>query len=632
MGSYRFLWAPSVTPGNGTGHLRRALEWCVQLLHSFPHASVGIFIKPSEWQDVFYEMAANSGLDSSCFLHDGYSITSSKWDFLLIDRRATGKSEFLWWSRTGIPMIGVDEGGPQRRYFSYLLDTFPLPPRFGQANLVEPGLLSLPERKKTAPTASRTRFHSVLVSFGGEDPAHLTELCTRWLLEQGGFAGSEITVVLGPLFGPRSLPQEVKVLKAPAKLSEQLWEFDLLCTSFGLTAYEAAYAGCGVILLNPSSYHRRLSRLAGFPSVGVRRIHSRRFLRFIASPAEVLQATKKAAPQEKRSPGEFLGRLRPPEVRDCPVCGRLGAKPVLRSVDRSFFRCAHCGLLYQLDFQRPEQPRYKENYFFDEYRSQYGRSYLEDFDAIKKMGTGRIAEIHRLRRKHSTGAASGDDGEAPRLLDVGCAYGPFLSAAYEAGYQTEGIDPAASAVDYVRNELELTAWNGRFEDFKLDLKGHQNRYDVISMWFVLEHFSRVDRILCKANSCLRMGGLLAFSTPNSTGISATRSLKGFLEQSPRDHHTVWSPAIARRVFPRFGFKIRKVRVTGHHPERFPCMEAAVFQYKNTGKTVPNAIRKMMFSLFEWVSRAARLGDTFELYAEKVSEISYNIGESDERTD
>ncbi|MCF7915902.1 MAG: class I SAM-dependent methyltransferase [Spirochaetaceae bacterium] len=632
MGSYRFLWAPSVTPGNGTGHLRRTLEWSAQLLNTCPHASVGIFIKPSEWQNAFYDMAAGIGLDSSCFLHDNRSITSSQWDFVLIDRRATDKSDFRWWSRTGITMIGVDEGGQYRRYFSYLLDTFPLPPRFGQANLIEPGLLSLPAQKKGADTASMTHFQSVLVSFGGEDPAHLTELCTRWLIERGCFAATDITVVLGPLFGPRRLPPEVKVLKAPARLSELLRKYDLVCTSFGLTAYEAAFAGCGVILLNPSSYHRSLSRLAGFSSVGVRRIHSRRFLRLLASPAEVLKSAREAAPQEKCSPGEFLGQLRPPEVRDCPVCGRLSARPVLRSVDRSFFRCSHCGLLYQLDFLRPEQPRYNENYFFDEYRSQYGRSYLEDFEAIKAMGNRRISEIHRLRRKQRVAAASGDNGEAPRLMDVGCAYGPFLSAAYEAGYQPEGIDPAASAVEYVRSELELPAWNVTFEDFELGLKGCQNRYDVISMWFVLEHFPRVDRILCKANLCLKIGGLLAFSTPNSSGISGTRSLKDFLEQSPRDHHTVWSPSIARRVLPRFGFRIRKVRVTGHHPERFPLVGAAAAQHKNERKTVPNAIRQLLLSLFGWVSRWARLGDTFELYAEKVSDISYSIGESDARTD
>jgi spore coat polysaccharide biosynthesis predicted glycosyltransferase SpsG len=179
MGSYRFLWAPSVTAGNGTGHLRRALEWCAQLLHTFPYAAVAIFIKPSEWQNAFYDMAGDSGLDSSCFLHDYQSITSTRWDFVLIDRRATGKTEFRWWSRTGIPMIGVDEGGQHRQYFSYLLDTFPLPPRFEPANLTESGLLSLPAQHKVNSAASISRFRSVLVSFGGEDPAHLTELCTR---------------------------------------------------------------------------------------------------------------------------------------------------------------------------------------------------------------------------------------------------------------------------------------------------------------------------------------------------------------------------------------------------------------------------------------------------------------------
>ncbi len=616
MHSNRFLFAPSATPGNGTGHLRRAVRWAAQL----PPDSFKIYITSSHWRPEFEQIAAACGVPPSAFLFDVQEIRPAHWDFVILDRRASTKEAFRWWSRTGITLIGLDEGGPQRRLFPYLWDTFPLPPRFGPANLYDPGYLSLPENRRSAPeypTGQNLQngqpFRSVLLSFGGEDPAGLTELCTRWLIESGAFPPEALTVVLGPLFGPRELPEEVQSLQAPTDLSEQLHRYDLVCTSFGLTAYEAAYAGCGVILLNPSRYHLQLSRLAGFPSVGIRRINSHRFTHLLNHPDEVLEAAGRAVPAEKRSPADLLARLRPPEVRDCPACGRLTARPVLRSGERSFFRCLECGLLYQIDFFAPQQ-RYTKGYFFEEYRSQYGRSYLEDFESIKAMGRRRIEVIRQLlTHLHSEPTTRFESPGGSRLLDVGCAYGPFLSAAAEAGFRPEGLEPVSSAVEYIRSQLEFPAWNLSFEEFSPEFTESGELYDVVSMWFVIEHFSRVDKVLSKAGSLLTMGGLLAFSTPNCSGISGRTSLKEFLRRSPRDHHTIWSPAIARRVLPQFGFRIKKIVITGHHPERFPFIGPRLDQRRKRRTTFLN--RTVWWILLK-ASVLLGLGDTFEVYAEK----------------
>lgn len=607
MHSNRFLFAPSAAPGNGTGHLRRAFRWASQL----PPDSFKIYVKAAHWRPEYEQIAAACGIPANGFLFDEQEMNATRWDFVLLDRRATTKADYRWWSRTGVHLIGLDEGGPQRRFFSYLLDTFPLPARFGPANLYDPAYLTLPDSRREVQGPG---FWSVLVSFGGEDPAGLTELCTRWLIESAGYQPAALTVVLGPLFGTRNLPAGVRILQAPSDLSEQLHHYDLVCTSFGLTAYEAAYAGCGVILLNPSRYHRQLSRLAGFPRVGIRRIKSRRFSQLLKHPDEVRAAARRAAPVEKRTPADLLGRLKPPEVRDCPACGRLTAKPVLRCRERSFFRCRECGLLYQIDFFAPQQ-RYTRGYFFEEYRSQYGRSYLEDFGSIQQTGRRRIEVIRRLLAGRAAGsAAASKTAESFRLLDVGCAYGPFLSAAAEAGFRPEGLEPVGAAAEYVRTQLNFKVWNLAFEEFGPKLMGSDELYDVVTMWFVLEHFAGLDKVLSKAGSLLKIGGLLAFSTPNSSGISARKSLKEFLRRSPRDHHTVWSPGIARKVLLQFGFRVKKIVITGHHPERFPLIGPKLARAR---KAEPSFLKNWLWSALLAVSAAFGLGDTFEVYAQKI---------------
>jgi hypothetical protein len=95
--------------------------------------------------------------------------------------------------------------------------------------------------------------------------------------------------------------------------------------------------------------------------------------------------------------------------------------------------------------------------------------------------------------------------------------------------------------------------------------------------------------------------VFAFSTPNAAGISGRRNLGEFLERSPGDHVTVWTPRIARRVLARYGFEVKRIRVTGHHPERFPA----------AGGISPDGV---LARVLRAASRILGLGDTFEVYA------------------
>ena len=76
-----------------------------------------------------------------------------------------------------------------------------------------------------------------------------------------------------------------------------------------------------------------------------------------------------------------------------------------------------------------------------------------------------------------------------------------------------------------------------------------------------------------------------------------------MENSPQDHYTVWSPRCTAGILERYGFRLRKVVVTGHHGERFPW----------PGQLSPDSA---IASGFSRLSRLLNLGDTFEAYAVK----------------
>jgi 2-polyprenyl-3-methyl-5-hydroxy-6-metoxy-1,4-benzoquinol methylase len=274
---------------------------------------------------------------------------------------------------------------------------------------------------------------------------------------------------------------------------------------------------------------------------------------------------------------------------------------------------------------------YTEQYFFESYKEQYGKTYMEDFDHLKAAAQRRIEHIRQLLAEdaaknvteHRPPSASQAE-EPPRqpvnrarlspyallqpprkILDIGCAYGPFLQAAREAGFfMTIGLDPAESAVQYLKRQLSIFALQGFFpEDCRIGPGNvsfwEEEYFDTVTMWYVIEHITDVPKALETVAALLKKGGVFAFSTPSRSGISGQKDLRAFLEKSPADHRTIWDPRRVRQLLGRAGFQVKKIVITGHHPERFPRWTRFL------GK---NALLM--------VSRLFGLGDTFEVYAVK----------------
>jgi 2-polyprenyl-3-methyl-5-hydroxy-6-metoxy-1,4-benzoquinol methylase len=514
-----------------------------------------------------------------------------RWDVVVLDRRVTSREEYLRFGRHGT-VVGIDEGGEAREFIPYLIDTLPLPPGRSKANIFSTGFQARPKDRREANTPATGK---VLISFGGEDPEGLTGTMARALIHDGHFTPDRLTVVVGPLFRPTLFPAGVNLLDSPKRLRELLSEYDVVFTSFGLTAYEAVNSGVSVVLLNPTNYHRTLSRTAGFPEVGVGSVNRVKLRRLLSARMELLSTCAAIATGARKSITAHIDELSFESGNACPVCGERGNRAVGRFVDRSFFRCGRCSVVYELDFSKKRR-RYNTAYFSEDYREQYGKTYLEDFDTIRRASRRRVGRIRKL----------GGPLGGKRVLDVGCAFGPFLVEARQASAEVYGVDVAEEPVVYVRETLRLPCERASFETLDLRAAFGIRAVDVITMWYVIEHFPAVGRILSKINALLTMGGEFAFSTPNLSGISGRTDFDRFLANSPSDHFTLWNPRIARSVLGRYGFRVLGFHVTGHHPERFRLFSAS---------------RGWKYELLRRYSEAARLGDTFECYAVKETEIT-----------
>lgn len=609
------VFVPSVRSGGGSGHLRRTIELTQKLAQDLP----SLIYLPDNTElskslvDEIPQLTCRE-FPPSCAL-------------VIIDNFQSSEG-LIRYLRKKAPVVALDEGGSGRHLADYLLDI--IPPLSHDTenedtapNLFEPAFIALPKKRKSRLPAYDKRFypnakkHRILVVCGGED----SERAAIPVAGHIASLGFDVTAI-----DPHVRFEDIASHEGEFSLSagipdlrEQLESWDIVVTHYGFTAFEASVAGCAVVLVSPTPIHEELGTAGGFTC----------FATPIPSPSDFAQCFSLGIMRPKiftpnlrqQNLASHIQVLANGKRTDCPLCGFSEAETVLmRAKDRTVSRCGACGMQY-LQFIAAEKKEYTESYFFDDYKTQYGKTYLEDFESIKNQGIRRMTHIDTC---YNNRFAKESSPPQKRLLDIGCAYGPFLAAAEESGWSPIGTDIADTAVKHVCNELGLPAFSTPFpalpEAVSVTVKNQETplmlslapkSFAAVSMWFVIEHFPDLESVLKKTAELLPVGGVFAFSTPNTAGVTGRFFPRKFFTESPVDHFSLWDARTAGVHLARFGFKIERLVSIGHHPERFPFA-----RHVKKGS--------LIYKLLHGISRLFRLGDSMEIYAVKVTEPQDNI--------
>jgi len=605
------LIVPEYRPHHGGGHLCRCIELTCDL-RARGRAARLFLPADAETGNLFQSMNFNP----EWRITDEQIANKERIEFIILDRFQTSREELSRWKKIA-PVIGIDEGGKSRGSFDFLIDIL-VPEKMGipPANIASVSLLKFPRGPLPKKHISGDVL-KVLITFGQEDAAGLGQKTARALSIMDGM---DITLIRGALSKEETeYPPNVRVIEAVPRLAEQLGEYDLVITHYGITAFEALYARTMVLLASPTAYHAKLAKAAGFITFNPKSHHTEARRHggnkknltitapgFCASARDYYLDNLKihceelviryGLDKESTSLADLFSGFSPRVYRHCPVCGAdAPVSSVYRFSDRTYRRCGKCGVIF-MDRSCPPPIEYEREYFFESYRRQYGKTYLEDFPKIKAEGMRRLKIINKLLPAKKSGIARS-------IFDIGCAYGPFLAAAREEGFSPAGIDPAQDAVRYVQQELSIPAVQGFFPHSPFPTP--HSSYDAVTLWFVIEHFTDLKAALSQIKNILKPGGILAFSTPSFSGVSGRSSLRRFLSASPADHFTIWSPAMCKKALALYGFKVKKTVSIGCHPERFPLL----------GKFA-NSKKSLLYKPLLAISKLFKLGDTFEVYAKE----------------
>jgi 2-polyprenyl-3-methyl-5-hydroxy-6-metoxy-1,4-benzoquinol methylase len=135
-----------------------------------------------------------------------------------------------------------------------------------------------------------------------------------------------------------------------------------------------------------------------------------------------------------------------------------------------------------------------------------------------------------------------------RLLDVGCGSGVLLERMRGLGWEVEGVDVDASAVENARRK-GLNVQLG-------DLEGSQfpdGSFDVVTMSHVIEHVEDPPRLVRECYRILKPSGRLIVLTPNAESWGHRLFGRRWVALDPPRHLFIFSVSSLRNLTKRAGF-------------------------------------------------------------------------------
>ncbi len=220
----------------------------------------------------------------------------------------------------------------------------------------------------------------------------------------------------------------------------------------------------------------------------------------------------------------------------CPVCGNRGEERFrirLRKPDFAVVECMECTFHFI--------PRaFRKSVDYTRYKSAEVAAEVARSDVWLKIQRNLLR--YRLIRKYR---GSG------KIYDIGCGFGHFLLTGKQLGYDVSGVEMSRANASFVRGTLGIPIDEGDF----LAKKGGI-RYDILTLWDVLEHVDRPDLIVGKASAMIRPGGYLFIQVPALDSLLASL-LKGGWWAVGLDHVNYFSRRTITLLLDRCDLKVQK---------------------------------------------------------------------------
>ena len=162
--------------------------------------------------------------------------------------------------------------------------------------------------------------------------------------------------------------------------------------------------------------------------------------------------------------------------------------------------CNSCSMVSQNPIPTEHQV---EQYYATEYRQDYKQVFEPKLKHIYRAGN---LALNRLGFLTKNNVASG------KLLDVGAGGGEFTYVSSQLGFDSTGIEPNIGYSNYAKDQYQANVKTGQLADV-------DGKFDVITMFHVMEHIPDPIKTFKKLYDLLNEDGFLFIEVPNIESFS-----------------------------------------------------------------------------------------------------------------
>ena len=224
--------------------------------------------------------------------------------------------------------------------------------------------------------------------------------------------------------------------------------------------------------------------------------------------------------------------------RKCPNCDSTENAPIMNKDHLVIVKCTKCEMVFV-------NPIFDEEHYLKTYQAadyqQIVKELGEDSHDYRRerFGKERVEIVERYVKKKPIS-----------YLDVGCSTGFVVEAGKDAGWDAVGIELNPSAVRFGKKRgLEIIEGDLSHKDLK------SRKFDVISLFDVLEHIVDPKKIIQDCMNMLNDDGIIFLYLPNwDSAIVGLLGEKAHIIW-PTEHLNYWSPETISKFFEVMNMKV-----------------------------------------------------------------------------
>ncbi|HUI63792.1 MAG TPA: class I SAM-dependent methyltransferase [Bacteroidota bacterium] len=265
----------------------------------------------------------------------------------------------------------------------------------------------------------------------------------------------------------------------------------------------------------------------------------------------------------------------------CGICGGIDLTFLYSARDINFgttaeefsvMECPACGVVQTVP--RPPEDSLAKYYP----ASYYPQTETEAREYERIIGRFQREKVKLMRRYRQTGM----------VLDVGCGAGYFVREASMAGYSAEGVEFSHQAVEFAKAHCKVHAVEGDV----LEVSFGDRKFDIVTLWNVLEHLPHPAESIQKIHSLLKPGGILIAAVPNFCSFQARVFRDRWYHLEVPRHLYHFGPDSLAKLLRNQGFSILGLSHYSSENNWAGIMASMVPLVSPTGSLAGRALRKV----------------------------------------